>query len=523
MRAINEYNLTNCLDSGSTNRLASYKASIRKDSVQRIFDDQAVKELLKYAWNPRKILAELEYLRNLADSEGRLYCRSMGRYADMELQFQQFLAPEKSSFRWNKNYQAAVAIVAERYRKAKLKSLIYSTDEDIYEAVTDWSTATGWTRIETGLRKKVEVLSGVFGSYSIREARAKEVGSFETPIICGTRTQGSGAYDEHGCRTHTWKSKKRAVFMVDVFTIIAESKFGAPLNEWLKSYPYSAIGKADKWITHWVNEQRSRGWNFISFDYSKYDSTIPSWLIHSAFDVIRCAFESCDEVLLSVIEEDFINKNIVTGDGVIHVTHGNPSGSRLTAIINGICNEIITETWKQAFNIMAMYNIMGDDNLIYTPSQVSNAQVASISQYIMHNFGIQVNADKSGYGRSNSDPEYLSRFWGYSGPYRTMGEVISLIAYPERFRPYHLKKVQLTPAIILYSYVLAYRRTMDELMDTERFLRDIGFSLTEIVWTKEQREAVPYNVRLHVELNHLNRDSMYALVRQFDELSRPSS
>lgn len=512
MRAINELNLTNSLDSGSTKRLKSYQANIRKDSVQRIFDDQAVKELLKYAFNPGKIESELEYLRVLADSEGRLFCRSMGQYANMEEQFLNLQAPEKSSFRWNKNYQAAVAIVRERYSQAKLKSLKYSSDEDIYEAVTDWSTATGWTRIETGLRKKVEVLRDVFHVYSERETRAKEVGSFESPIICGTRTQGSGAYDAQGRRTNTWKSKKRAVFMVDVYTIIAESKFGAPLNEWLKDYPYSAIGKDDAWLTHWVNEQRSRGWNFISFDYSKYDSTIPSWLIKSAFEVIRCAFSECDEQLLSVIEEDFVNKNIITGDGVIHVTHGNPSGSRLTAIVNGICNEILTETWQQAFGIKAVYNIMGDDNLIYTYTQVSNALVESISQYIIHNFGIKVNAEKSNFGRFVQDPEYLSRFWGYSGPYRNFGEVISLIAYPEKFRPYHRKDVELTPALILYSYVLAYRRTMDELMDTERFLRDIGSSFASIRWTKEQREAVPYNVRTHVELNNLKRDSMWALL-----------
>lgn len=515
MKAINELYLTNSLDSGSTKRLKSYQASIRKDSVQRIFDDRAVKKLKEYAFRPEMIDAEIDYLRVLADDEGRLFCRSMGKYSDMQKQFENFSAPERSSFRWNQHYQAAVAIVRERYSQAKLKSLEYSSDEDIYEAVTDWSTATGWTRIETGRRKKVEVLRDVFLTYTKREAKAKEVGSFESPIICGTRTQGSGAYDESGKRTGTWKSKKRAVFMVDVFTIIAESKFGAPLNEWIKYYPYSAIGKDDPWLARWVNAQRMRGWNFISFDYSKYDSTIPSWLIKSAFEIVASAFSEYDETLLSVIQEDFINKNIITGDGVIHATHGNPSGSRLTAIINGICNEIMTETWKQAFNIQAEYNIMGDDNLIYTPECMSNALVSSISQYIMHNFGIKVNADKSNFGTYQDDPEYLSRFWGYSGPYRNIGEVISLIGYPERRREYNRKDVELTPELILYSYVLAYRKTMDELMDTERFLRDIGFSLTTISWTKEQREAVPYNVRTHVELNNrIKRDSMRSLLTQ---------
>lgn len=510
MKAINESYLQNCPDSGSTKRLKSYQARIRKDSVQRIFDDRAVAKLKEYAFDPGKVDEYLEYLRFLEDDEGRLFCRSMGKYSDMEAQFLNFQEPEKPSFRWNRHYQTAVATVCARYAQAELKMREYSSDEDIYDSVTDWSTATGWTAIAEGFRKKVDVLSGVFEVYAEREAKAKQSGSFETPIVCGTRTQGSGAFDENGNKTHTWKSKKRAVFMVDVYTIIAESKFGAPLNQWLKGYDYTAIGKDDPWITHWVGEQRSKGWNFLSLDYSKYDSTIPSWLIHSAFDVIRAAFSEYDSTLLSCIEEDFINKNIVTADGVIHVTHGNPSGSRLTAIINGICNEIMTETWRSAFGIRNLKcNIMGDDNLIYFPDKLDGTLVASISQYILHNFGIKVNADKSNFGVWSKDPEYLSRYWGHSGPYRSIGEVISLIAYPEKFRPYDRKDVELTPEMIIYSYVLAYRTTMFELIDVEKLLRDINFSFTSIRWTKEQREAVPYNIRTHVELkSEFQRDTM---------------
>lgn len=499
MKAISGYYLQNSLNPRSTKRLKSYQARIRKDLVQRIYDDRATQVLLNYAFDPGKIEAELSYLSTLTNDDGELFCRSMGKYSDMEAQFRNFQAPEKDSFRWNRHYRRAVATVSKRYAKAELKALEYHSDDDIYNAVTDWSTATGWTYITEGYRKKVDVLSGVFEVYQNREAAAKDEGSFGTPIICGTRTQGSGAYDATGARTYTWKSKKRAVNMVDVYTIIAESKFGAPLNQWLKTYDYTAIGKDDKWLTSWVNRHRMEGSCYVSLDYSKYDSTIPSWLIKSAFDVIRSAFSEYDAKLLSVIEEDFINKNIITGTDIIHVTHGNPSGSRLTAIINGICNEIMTETWLDAFGIRGEYNIMGDDNLIYT-HDVDNALVDRISHYIIHNFGVQVNTDKSNFGSTNTDPEYLSRYWGWDGPYRSMGEVISLIAYPEKFRPYNRKDVQLTPELIIYSYVLAYRRTMDEMMDTDRFLRDIGISIAGISWTKEQREMVPYNIRVNAEL-----------------------
>lgn len=510
MKAISESCLQNRLDSGSTKRYRDYQARLRKDSTLRIYDDRAVEVLKRYAFYPEQVDSELEYLKHLKNADGELFCRSIGKYSDMEAQYDNFCAPERASFRWNRHFKAAVATVCARYAQAELKALEYQSDEDIYNAVTDWSTATGWTSIQTGLRKKVDVLSDVFLVYQSREQEAKVKGSFETPIICGTRTQGSGAYDEAGKRTNTWKSKKRAVFMVDVYTIIAESKFGHPLNQWLKNYQYTAIGKDDKWLTNYIGLCRNNGMNFISLDYSKYDSTIPSWLIHSAFDVIRAAFSEYDSTLLAVIEEDFINKNIVTGTGLIHVTHGNPSGSRLTAIINGICNEIMTETWMSALNLRGVCNIMGDDNLIYLDGihKVDDTLVSSISQYITHNFGVKVNSDKSNFGSWRDDPEYLSRFWGFSGPYRSKGEVISLIAYPERFRPYDRKDVVLSPEMIIYSYVLAYRRTMEELMNVERFLRDVNIAYAKIEWTKEQREAVPYNIRLSVELNNFQRESL---------------
>lgn len=502
MKAISESNLQSSLDSGSTKRLSDYKKRLASDSTQRIYDDQALEVLLKYAWNPARIQEELKYLENLTNDEGALFCRSMGKYADMQKQFSGFAAPEKASFRWNRHFRRAVARVGARYADAQLKMRKYTCDEDIYNSVTDWSTATGWEYIVSGRRKKVDVLSDVFNAQIERETKAKEEGTFGVPVICGTRTQGSGAYDENGARTNTWKSKKRAVFMVDVYTVIAESRFGAEINEWLKTYPYSAIGKDDMWITRWVSYERNQGKGFLSLDYSKYDSTIPSWLIRSAFDVIRGMFTEYDAELLKVIEEDFINKNIITADGVLHVGHGNPSGSRLTAIINGICNEIITETWLDAFGYEGQYNIMGDDNLIYLSTQLDDASKSLIGQYIVHNFGIVVNTDKSNFGTSKDDPEYLSRYWSHSGPWRHMGEVVSLIAYPERFRPYHRKDISLTPEMIIFSYVLAYRRTMSEMIDVNRFMRDANLHFYSIKWSKEQREAIPYNLRLFVELNN---------------------
>jgi len=511
MRAINESFLEKRPDSGLTKRLRGYRKRLTNKDAKRIYDDKAVAMLLAYAFEPWKIEAELKYLANLTDDRGRKFCRSIGEYEDIKVQIDNFLSGEKPSFRWNSYYQAAIRKVAQRYSAAKLKSLKYSSSEDIYEAVTDWSTSAGWEGYVNNLRKKRDFLGdGLIRVHLEREAEALKNGSFMDPIILGTRTQGSGAYDENGERTHTCKMKRRFVSVVALHPIITESRFAEPLTQWLKDYAYSAIGKPDPWLTNWVNEQRRNGRYFISLDYSKYDSTIPSWLIRSAFDIIRTAFSEYDEQLLALCEEDFINKNFILADGVGHATHGNPSGSRFTAIVNGICNEIITETWLAKFGIDAEYNIMGDDNLIYVRKvAVEGSLVSDVSNYIMHNFGVKVNSDKSNYGDYSKDPEYLSRYWSSHGPWRWFGDIISLIAYPEKFRNYNNPYVKLTPALIIWSYILGYKKSMTTIIDVPRFMAEQHVAFENVEWTKELRESIPYNLRTYVESMGLHNKPNY--------------
>lgn len=510
MKAINESFLSNSPDSGLTRRLSSYRRGLLKGSAKRLFDDPAVSMLRKYALNLPFVDAELRYLDNLTDESGRPFCRSIGDYSDIELQLEFFKKTEKASFRWNRHFQTALRKVIERYSRAKLHVLYYLSTEDIYNAVTDWSTSAGWTGYLTGSFKKREHLSeNLFQVYTEREAKAKREGSFNVPYVMGARTQGGGAYTSDGSHTGTCDHKKRAVFMADLYDVIAGRRHAGPLTEWLKSYPYSNIGKSDVWTQNWVIRQRQQGRWFMSLDYSKYDSTIPSWLIRAAFDVIRAAFIEYDAELLAVCEEDFINKNIITADGVIHVTHGNPSGNAFTAIVNGICNELMTETWLDMYQLTAEYNIMGDDNLIYLiGTEVTDELINDVSSYISHNFGIKVNAKKSNFGTWNDDPEYLSRYWTPQGAWRPLGEVIGLVAYPERFRK-HKGKNSTPEWVTLYAYILAYPKSMRNLIDVPKFMLDWGANFKTIKWTKGLRDTLPYNVRLRVEELGLSDKSDY--------------
>lgn len=489
------------LDTGSTKRLVEFVHRLTTDSDKVVYDDRAVEVALKYAKNPQIILAELEYLRYLTDTDGVRFGRSIKHYVDMEEVWRSFLSPEPDSYMWNYFAKAALIRVCERYSRAKLMPLVYQSSDDIINAITDWTTSSGWEYILSGRRHKVDILSdNIASEVDALIQQAKVDGTFDKPILPGVRTQCSGAYAHDGSRTNTCKHKTRPINMVDVFVIIIERMYAKPLTEWIKDYSFSAIGKTDEWISNWVFDKRAKGWDYISLDYSKYDSTIPSWLIHSAFQVIKCAFNQCDETLLKVIEHDFIHKVLVTGEGMLEAHHGNPSGSAFTAIVNGICNEIMTETWLLKYGVSnACYNIMGDDNLIYLGQSATSDFVEEVCSFIQHNFGIVTNASKAEYGTSNEYPEYLSRKWTPNGGWRPLGEIISLMAYPETFRKYNSKESQLTPEMIFYSYILAYPAAMREHFNVGQFLLDTNFDLDSIAWTLEQRKSIPYNLRTYLE------------------------
>lgn len=495
------------LDNAQRNALHSKQVAIGQDVNESRYDKRAIKELLKYVDDKKAALRTLNYLRSLTNDKGERFCRSSGHYSDMRAQFDNFAAQEKGNFTWNENFQRAQRIVSDRYALAQLQVLQYNTDDDIVSAIDDWSTSAGWEQIEyfhQGVSRKKDLLSSIYSRYKKEEDKALLEGSFNKPILTAYRTQGSGEFDEDGKPTGTWKSKKRAVNMVDMFVVIAESKFGDPLNHFLSTYPYSAIGKDDDDIVQILNQLRMRYPGYISLDYSKYDSTIPSWLIHAAFQVLKGAFKGMsdkDERLLNIIEEDFTYKWVLTGEGFEYYTHGNPSGSKLTSIINGICNELITESWLAAFQVTGRYMIMGDDNIIYTDMTLNPDTVYSVGTYITHNYGIKVNHDKTTFGDSYEDPEFLSRIWTRFAPYRHLSEIIAHIAFPEKFRDYKDPTKQLTPAIVVYSYYLASWPTFKWKTHYTEVLPVDRRKFRNYSWTREQMNEMPYNVRTYLLVN----------------------
>lgn len=478
LKAINVSSLTNSLDTGSTKRLENYSRFLSRDNDEVLCDRTVERLLLNYArptFNARKVS---NYLKTLKDKDGYPFSQSLRQYKQVVSQAKRFAEKQVPSFRWNKNYQKALEYVFNIILSThSLNSLVYLSDSDIKEALQKTDTHSGWNYILTGSKKKGENICGVLENYQREEAVAIQNRSFNKPILIGTRTQCSGAFeDESGGFTGVCKHKTRLVSMIDMYQIIAECKFAVPIQEQMSYCRAYAGGKDNREISNILLNYRRKYQYSLTIDYSSYDQTLPSWLIEDVFEKLKLRFRSLtrmDDQLFDVVVRDFIEKNFVLSDEIVHSEKGVPSGSRFTQIIGSICNWVIISTYMLSKGYKFDMMVMGDDNIIFTHIKLDPNDLAS---YLLHNFGVIVNPDKMSGCETSDDPWFLSRQWTKGGEWRHPNVLYSKLKYPERWRDYTSSKSVLKPELIIYSYILTYSLGMYQLMDVKRFLAD--YSLT---------------------------------------------
>lgn len=489
---VNMKSTTNCykiaglsgLGVEQTKRLRAFASSkFPKKSSNAVapFDDRVRDVVLNYALSPEKLLEELTYLNSIGYgcvfSDGPLL-EQIERFKGDETCGEVHVKP----FRWNKNYKRALKRVAKQLKPVfgGLNVYEYNSEQDIIDALPKLDTHAGFEYIKTGLKHKGDYIGVMYDEFQKELAIAKETGSFSKPILPGFRLQCSGAYED-GERTGTCKHKVRLVSMVDLYQILAELMFAKPVQAYLGGLPFYAGGKAPGELLSKVNNWRQRYGYWISLDYSHYDQSLPAWLIEDAFELLWGIFEKRGNKvryrwLWDIIVNDFINKKFVgPGGNLIEAHNGVPSGSMFTQIIDTICNLIMITTYvehiKEAFEFKCI--ICGDDNLLFIPTSLNIEDVAG---YLKRNFGITCHPDKCSHGTKGEDPEFLSRVWRTNGAWREPKELWSKLVFPERFRPYD-KNPQLSPELIVYSYILAFPLGMRDLIHVDKFLEDNMFKM----------------------------------------------
>nr|USE08447.1 MAG: putative RNA-dependent RNA polymerase [Partitiviridae sp.] len=452
------------LDAASKKRLIAYRANLAEDKDGKVFDDRARDYLVSISKDGGKLVTEVN---NILDSIA--WNQSTFTAEMLDMQVERFAAIHVVNRAWRRKFKSVKQQLLDEVKQFDLQAIQYSSDKDILDALPRLDTHAGFSYILTGCRKKGEYTEGLLERFKSEVAAAKANNSFNKPILLGYRTQSSVPVDPHTGEyaidySDTASLKKtRLVSMIDIYQVLAECIYAVPFQSRLGKTDWYMGGKNDFDIRRLIFKARGRMTNWISLDYSKYDQSIPAWLIREAFDIVRAAFKEkgFDNELFSIIREDFIHKVFITANGLVEAHDGVPSGSMFTQIIDSIVNRLMIDTYmkSQGLSRYTMF-IMGDDNLIFT-SQPINAK--DIENYLRKNFGIEMNAEKADQGTHKQDPLFLSRFWTEFGVFRHPRILIAKLIYPERRREYD--KFGFGPETVVEAYFESFRMGMDRFLN----------------------------------------------------------
>lgn len=427
-----------------------FSGNLSTDKDPGVFDDRMFEYICEVTTDKKWVEDKLNYLNSIGWNQSKYDSKQIKEQA------LKFTESNHTWFGWNENYKKAKERRIQEAEQFILKSLQLIGNDGIAEYLPREDTHAGWSYIETGKKEKGEYREGLLQRFEEEVRLAKEVGSFNKPILPGTRTQASNPFNDDGSYNNEYRDKSRLVSMVDIYQIMAEIVTAKKLQTKFSTVPWYAGGKNDIRIQYFMNKWKRRFNFWLSIDFSKFDQSISDWMIRDAFDVVRAAYKQdtlFDEDLFKIVREDFINKVIVLSENELYQSKkGVPSGSMFTQLIDSIVNRIMIDTYLLSIGVDNYeMMIMGDDNIIFTNVELDRDELAS---YLKKNFGIQVNTEKctNGSFRKGQDPEFLSRKWTDHGVYRTPELLFAKLVFPERFRDYK-KNDDLHPSMIVQCYI----------------------------------------------------------------------
>lgn len=298
------------------------------------------------------------------------------------------------------------------------------------------------------------------------------------------RSQLSGLVDERGIFSpKTVKLKGRLVWCLEAGQILFESQYARPLTEHLAAvFPNIATGKKPHEIRTKMLNWGYKSW--ISIDYSKYDSTLQSWVLKKTFELVKEFFDDEYHAELDWVRDNFLSLPILMPNGEIEWKHkGIPSGSYFTQVVGSIANAYMMLTYlchkykcnkqrvltqlrsKDNYNELT-FMAMGDDNIIFTVDPIDKKDLATFMKW---KFGIEVSEEKSEQGTSKDAPSFLKRAYYEAGEYRDLTDLLLNMLHPERVREY--KKKGFSPWHVMYGYYITYPMAFQEFVSEEEILQ----------------------------------------------------
>lgn len=384
-----------------------------------------------------------------------------------------YAAPDRPDSRWNVNLRVANALLCKEMRIKRLEpipvqrgmntDMIWSNKKASAGSIGQGSKLDNADAcIEMALEIKKLVKQG------------EPFSNIWVPFMMFHRSQFSGEVVDNKYSPETTKFKDRFIWGEDGGSVTVEAQHAQPLIKHLVNNWYSYAGGDDPDITRF---KISRAWNtgmkrWVSIDFSKFDQTIPAWLIELCFSDIKKFYDKSEWPEIDWECYNFIHSNvIVPGGTVYHVDKGIPSGSNYTQVIGSMCNFLMVCSYLSSLcdgNFQDKFDYvrealsnscsrddtftlfcMGDDDLFFVQKDID---VKDLSEYVNHVFGVWIHPDKTDQGRKEF-PHFLKRDWRGNGEYREPLDMCIQLIHSEHNRDYE----GYTAWHILYGMYLTYK------------------------------------------------------------------
>lgn len=180
--------------------------------------------------------------------------------------------------------------------------------------------------------------------------------------------------------------------------------------------------------------------NFTGLDFSKFDKTVPTWLINTAFDMLNINFVKYRDYgiadarrtlrMYSFIQRYFVKTTIQMANGTrFRKTSGIASGSYFTQLVGSVCNYILcawmnlTQFGKVPQDIL----ILGDDSIFATHKPFDLEEGSKLAESV----GMSVNQSKSQTTITIATLKFLGCRVGKGVPSKDHDDWLTASLYPE--------------------------------------------------------------------------------------------
>lgn len=256
------------------------------------------------------------------------------------------------------------------------------------------------------------------------------------------------------------ENKVRPVWAYPIQVISAEAMFSYPILDGLVSQKighHTAYGmEMMKGGMAWLHSQllklksKSKHAKILLTDFSRFDSTVPAWIIRDCFQIIKekldfSRISKNNEIyvqppeygirIFNKLVNYFINTPIRNIDGRrLEKDHGIPSGSMFTNIIGTMVNFLVSRTLYKTLIGKAYFDVyFGDDALIAFPEHCI-INVDDLAKCCLDTFGMIINTKKS-YWTSNYNNVHFLGYYNHKGScYKPTRELIASMLMPQYFK-----------------------------------------------------------------------------------------